>query len=88
MNYVDKSITENSDAENRDTEEAEVIRSSLTKEHKVLSNEQIQKVIKILILLRIRPADANESRRVESHAGGYGGSKDDHNVHCSFSPNP
>ena len=46
MNYVDKSITENSDAENRDTEEAEVIRSSLTKEHKVLSNEQIQKVIK------------------------------------------
>ena len=46
MNYKDRNVTNSSDASGRDSEEEEAIRNNLFKEHKVLSNEQIEKVIK------------------------------------------
>ena len=52
MNYKDRNVTNSSDASGRDSEEEEAIRNNLFKEHKVLSNEQIEKVIKKQSMIR------------------------------------
>ena len=46
MNFKDRNVTNSSDASGRDSEEEEAKHNNHLKEHKVLSNEQIEMVIK------------------------------------------